>query len=82
MDCFKKMYYSFYESVVIALNSFLGSPFNYFLTIEAIRSETILSEERFVLSEVLVPQMILASTISVSLLTPFIASICVKLLYG
>ena len=73
--------FSWAMSAAIAMNSFLGFPFNFSLTREAIQAATAIAEEQEALSEQLLPHMILASTFSVSLMTPFIASICIKLLY-
>lgn len=74
----KKNYY-FIGS--IGMNSLLGFPFNILLTQEAIRAVTNNSVDQKQLEQTMVPKMILASTFSVSFLTPFIATICIKLLY-
>lgn len=72
---------SWHMTVAIGMNSFLGFPFNFLLTKEAISAVTSSGEEQEQLANKMLPKMILASTFSVSLLTPIIASICIKLLY-
>lgn len=75
----KKNYY-FIGS--IGMNSLLGFPFNILLTQEAIRAVTNNCVDQKQLEQTMVPKMILASTYSVSFLTPFISTICIKLLYN
>lgn len=67
--------------VVIGMNRFLCFPFNCLLIKEVFYSMTDSIDNQEILSNQILSQMILASTFSVSLLTPFIASICISFLF-
>lgn len=71
----KKFGYSKYLSLCRGFNFFLGFPFNYALTNETIRSNSNTKEEADYLRELLIPKMIVAGVISVSILSAIIAGI-------
>lgn len=71
----KKLGFSKYLSLAIGFNCFLGFPFNFALTNEAIRSNAKDSVQENYLYEYLMPKMIVAGVVSVSLLSTVIAGL-------
>ncbi|MGX7014456.1 hypothetical protein [Vagococcus silagei] len=71
----KKLGYSSYMSIAIGLNCFLGFPFNYALTNEAIKGATNNEAEAAYLNSQLMSKMIIAGIVSVSIVSAVLAGI-------
>lgn len=62
-----------FASIAIGLNCFLGFPFNYIITEEAIAASAENEEERQYLNGVLMPKMIIAGIVAVSIVSTIVA---------
>lgn len=67
-------------SRAVALNCFLGYPFNHQITLEAINASTEDPDERKYLEEKLLPPMIIGGVVSVSVVSVLVAGICLGFL--
>ena len=67
-------------SRAVALNGFLGYPFNHQITLEAINASTEDPDERKYLEEKLLPPMIIGGVVSVSVVSVLVAGICLGFL--
>ena len=76
----KKMGYSTYMAAAIGLNCFLGFPFNYNLTLEAVNVVAQTDEEKEYLTEAMLPKMIVGSVVAVTLVSTLVAGILVNFL--
>lgn len=71
----KKFGYSTFMSFAIGLNCYLGFPFNYALTNEAVRAVAKNDEEKTYLTEFLMPKMIIAGIVSISIVSSIVAGV-------
>lgn len=62
-----------FASIAIGLNCFLGFPFNYIITEEAVAASAENEEERQYLNGVLMPKMIIAGIVAVSIVSTIVA---------
>ncbi|MDD3253087.1 MAG: hypothetical protein PHV18_11055 [Lachnospiraceae bacterium] len=76
----KFMKYSPTLSIAIGLNCFLGFPFNYIITDEAIAAVAETEEERLFLNGVLMPKMIIAGIVAVSIVSTIVAGAFLNLM--
>lgn len=76
----KKLGYSTYMAGAIGLNCFLGFPFNYNLTLEAVKVVAKAPEEAEFLTENMLPKMIVGSVVAVTLVSTLIAGVLVNFL--
>ena len=75
---FKK---SFWISYAITLNAFLGFPINVMLTNEALDINTSDPEERAAVSAELMPTMLIASFVCVTIVSVIVAGVLVKFIH-
>lgn len=78
----KKMGYSKWFSFAIGLNCFLGFPTNYILVNESVRSITQDESERKILIAQILPKMIIASVVAVSIVSVFLAGLMAPMIGG
>lgn len=76
----KKLGYSLYMSSAIGLNCFLGFPYNYALTKEAVNTIAENENETTYLNDEMMPKMIIGSIIAVSLVSTLFAGILINYL--
>lgn len=77
----KRLGYSSYMSIAIGLNCFLGFPFNYALTNEAIKGVAETELEAKYLNDQIMSKMIIAGIISVSIVSAVLAGIIAGILF-
>lgn len=73
--------YSKWLSIAIGLNCFLGFPFNYSITVDAIKGTAKTEDEAMFLNQLLLPKMILAGIISVSIVSAVLAGIITSIIF-
>lgn len=76
----KLLKYSSNLSLAIGLNCFLGFPFNYIITDEAIAATAETEEERQFLNGALMPKMIIAGIVAVSIVSTIVAGAFLNLM--
>ncbi|SJZ41844.1 hypothetical protein [Anaerorhabdus furcosa] len=76
----KKFGYSTWMASAIGLNCFLGFPYNYNLTNEAVDVVAKTEEEKTYLTEQMLPKMIIGSVVAVTLVSCIVAGVLVKML--
>ena len=76
----KILKYSTTLSISIGLNCFLGFPFNYIITEEAIAASAETEEERQFLNSILMPKMIIAGIVAVSIVSTIVAGAFLNLM--
>ncbi|MEF9892939.1 MAG: hypothetical protein RR738_06390 [Anaerorhabdus sp.] len=76
----KKFGYSTWMASAIGLNCFLGFPYNYNLTNEAVAVVAKTEEEKAYLTEQMLPKMIIGSVVAVTLVSCIVAGFLVKML--
>lgn len=76
----KLLKYSSTLSISIGLNCFLGFPFNFIITDEAIAATAETEEERQFLNGVLMPKMIIAGIVAVSIVSTIVAGAFLNLM--
>ena len=76
----KRVGYSTYMAIAIGLNCFLGFPYNYNLTIEAVRIVAKTPEESAYLTSEMLPKMIIGSVVAVSVVSTILAGVFVNFL--
>ncbi len=69
----KLLHYTPCMSIAIGLNCFLGFPFNFIITEEAIAASAENEEERQYLNGILMPKMIIAGIVAVSIVSTIVA---------
>ncbi len=73
--------YSKWLSMAVGLNCFLGFPFNYALTNEAVNGSAKNDDEKNYLLEIIMPKMIIAGIIAVSIVSAVVAGIIVGIIF-
>lgn len=76
----KILKYSTTLSISIGLNCFLGFPFNYIITEEAIAASAETEEDRQFLNSILMPKMIIAGIVAVSIVSTIVAGAFLNLM--
>lgn len=76
----KKFGYSTWMASAIGLNCFLGFPYNYNLTNEAVAVVAKTEEEKAYLTDQMLPKMIIGSVVAVTLVSCIVAGFLVKML--
>ncbi|MEG0076915.1 hypothetical protein [Anaerorhabdus sp.] len=76
----KKFGYSTWMASAIGLNCFLGFPYNYNLTNEAVSVVAKTDEEKAYVTEQMLPKMIIGSVVAVTLVSCIVAGVLVKML--
>lgn len=77
----KRLGFSTSMSIAIGLNAYLGFPFNYGLTMEAVKNIAENEEEAAYLTDYLMPKMIVAGIISVSIVSAVLAGIVAGIVF-
>ncbi|CZQ98647.1 Hypothetical protein Tpal_2297 [Trichococcus palustris] len=77
----KRLGFTTQMSIAIGLNCYLGFPFNYGLTMEAIKSVAENEEEEAYLHDYLMPKMIVAGIVSVSICSAILAGIVANIVF-